>query len=122
MLELPYVGDRFSMFIVLPNADDGYLQLENNLAEYRTRMFTGLYPELFTKIQIPKWSLEQTLGDLKLILENLGMTAAFTDEADFSGITSAEELYISDVVHKAKITVDEEVSRDILFVLLQNCC
>lgn len=36
------------------------------------------------------------------------MPSAFTDAADFSGITTAERLLISDVVHQANIDVDEQ--------------
>ena len=37
----------------------------------------------------------------------LGVTKAFGDDADFSGITDAEPLRIGAVVHKAYIDVDE---------------
>ena len=35
------------------------------------------------------------------------MTAAFSDDADFSGITDAEPLRIGAVAHKAYVDVDE---------------
>ena len=46
-----------------------------------------------------------SLGDL---LAALGMPTAFTDHADFSGITTEEPLLISAVVHQADIDVDEQ--------------
>ena len=46
--------------------------------------------------------------ELKDNLENLGMFDAFIlGEADFTGINPTGELYISDVIHKAFIGVDE---------------
>jgi serpin B len=42
------------------------------------------------------------------VLAAMGMARAFTDHADFSGMTKAEQLVISSVVHQANITVDEE--------------
>jgi len=46
--------------------------------------------------------------DLVPVLRRLGVTAAFTREADFSGITAAERLLISAVAHKAYVDVDEQ--------------
>jgi serpin B len=36
------------------------------------------------------------------------MPSAFDDRADFSGITTAEKLVISNVIHQANIDVDEK--------------
>jgi serpin B len=38
----------------------------------------------------------------------MGMTTAFSPEADFSGMTGSKEIFISDVFHKAYVKVDEE--------------
>jgi serpin B len=38
----------------------------------------------------------------------MGMPAAFTENADFSGMTGNRELFISDVIHKAFVSVDEK--------------
>jgi serpin B len=35
------------------------------------------------------------------------MVDAFTSQADFSGMTGARDLFISDVIHKAFVSVDE---------------
>jgi serpin B len=40
-------------------------------------------------------------------LAGMGMPAAFSDDADFSGMTGAPDLHISAVVHKAFVAVDE---------------
>jgi serpin B len=40
-------------------------------------------------------------------LRRLGISTAFTRDADFSGITAAEEIWIDTVVHKAVLNVDE---------------
>ena len=45
---------------------------------------------------------------LKEALAALGMPDAFTSAADFSGMTGNRELFISEVIHKAFVSVDEE--------------
>jgi serpin B len=47
-------------------------------------------------------------ASLKETLEELGMVDAFSDEADFSGVTGAADLVITEVLQKAVITVDEQ--------------
>jgi serpin B len=37
----------------------------------------------------------------------MGMSEPFQDSADFSGMSSQSDLHISDVVHKAFVSVDE---------------
>jgi len=38
----------------------------------------------------------------------MGLKDAFTGNADFSGITEQEKLYISQAIHKATIEINEE--------------
>ena len=49
-----------------------------------------------------------THQDLATVLAELGMPAAFSSEADFSGITTHEPLRIAKVIHEANIDVDEK--------------
>ena len=45
---------------------------------------------------------------LQDVLKEMGMRDAFTPRADFSGMTGNWELYISKVIHKAFVDVNEE--------------
>ena len=55
---------------------------------------------------MPKF--EFTSGfSVKKALAAMGMPDAFTDNADFSGMTGKRDLFISDVIHKAFVSVDE---------------
>ena len=60
-------------------------------------------------LKMPKWEMELSLESLNEVLENLGLSTAFSSPADFSGMTQNKRLFISRVIHKAKIVVDEEV-------------
>jgi len=55
---------------------------------------------------MPRFEFDSRFG-LSEALEALGMPAAFSGGADFSGMTGNKELFISDVVHKAFVSVDE---------------
>ena len=59
-------------------------------------------------MQIPVFEMEQKVK-LNDALYALGIEKAFTEsEADFSGMSEGDALWIDEVLHKAKIKVDEE--------------
>ena len=100
-LELPYEGDDLSMLILLPSESD-------KLPELDLEMITGLeFNEMEVMVQLPKFKLESTfmLGDT---LAAMGMPLAFTEQADFSGMTGTRDLFIGAIVHKAFVEVNEE--------------
>ncbi|MGO1199834.1 MAG: serpin family protein [Dermabacteraceae bacterium] len=59
-----------------------------------------------TQLSVPTFDISWE-SSLKELLEELGITDAFTPAADFSGVTGAADLMIDEVVQKAVITVDE---------------
>lgn len=106
-LEMPYKGDRLSMIFILPQ--NGLAKTEAALANYD---FSGLTFGRATKheVHIPKFKIEST-HELNDPLKNLGLTDMFDESAaDFSGMSDKEELYVSKVVQKAFIEVNEEGS------------
>ena len=50
----------------------------------------------------------RTATSVKKTLTAMGLELAFGDGADFTGISTQEDLRIGDVIHEAVITVDEE--------------
>ena len=71
-----------------------------------TAILDGLDDPLVSA-QLPKFTFRTSVS-LADQLAALGMPLAFTDAADFSGITTAEPLQIAAVLHQAFIAVDEE--------------
>jgi len=106
-LELPYAGNNFSMIVILPNS--------NNPLDEITKMLTNdlladIQRELGKQevtISIPKFKLSNGY-QLKELLSTLGMPQPFTDDANFTGMTTVNNLKISDVFHKAFIEVNEQ--------------
>ncbi len=107
VLELPYSGNELAMTILLPKPDSSLAELE---AAIRTDGVLSILEALSpTKVDvsIPRFRFEAELL-LNGYLEQLGMVNAFDDDiADFSGISDTF-LYITHVLHKAFIEVNEE--------------
>ncbi len=105
VLELPYTDKELSMFVVLPHAkyttDDVFAKLDFDSL--------GKLPLAKTEVNVslPRFKLESTLS-LKPVLMKMGMKLAFGN-ADFTGMSpNGRELYISHVLHKAFVDVNEE--------------
>jgi serpin B len=107
-LELPYAGGELSMVVLLPKKVDGLPELEKTLTFDKLAALVSKLRVREVNIFLPKFKLETSFG-LGPTLEAMGMKRAFSKEdADFSGISSAESLYISAVLHKAYVDVNEE--------------
>ena len=57
-------------------------------------------------LAMPKFEFESEFA-LSTTLQEMGMVDPFRSSADFSGMTGTRELFISDVIHKAFVSVDE---------------
>ena len=104
-LELRYDGGELSMVILLPDAGE-FLAFEEALDAGRVYEIIGSLQVTRVALTMPgfefdsKFSLAETLAEM-------GMPVAFSGAADFSGMTGSRDLFISDVVHKAFVSVDE---------------
>ena len=99
-IELPYKGDNLSMLIIMPKTSVSNFNLNNY-----TDVLNGLKTEEI-KLHLPKFEFESSFK-LKDALSTMGMKEAFTPSADYSGI-SKQKLFISDVIHKTYIGVNEK--------------
>jgi serpin B len=104
-VELPYIGGSLAMTVIVP---DDLATFEAGLDAATLSGITGAFSAREVDLTFPRFGVE-TSADLTTILAALGMGQAFDPaRADFSGITTAEQLYISAVVHQANIDVDEK--------------
>ncbi|MBK6871161.1 MAG: serpin family protein [Kineosporiaceae bacterium] len=102
---LPYADGRLAMTVVLPEAGR-FAEIEKQLdGAWLAGVQTALRP---TQVQIglPRWTT-RSQASLRSVLEQLGIRQAFTDDADFSGMTTQERLQVAAVVHEAFVAVDE---------------
>jgi len=107
LLELPYAGDGFAMVVLLPRDVDGLKNLENLLNKQTLDHWLTQARELNVAVLLPKFKLAAQFSLAKPLRE-MGMTDAFTPGADFSGMDGERDLFISAVVHKAFVDVNEE--------------
>jgi len=104
-VELLYDGGELSMVVFLPEAGKFEAFEEELQAEQVCDIISGLQPTLVT-LTMPQFEFDSEFN-LKDTLAGMGMEDAFSDGADFSGMTGKRELSISDVLHKAFVSVDE---------------
>ncbi|XP_019640745.1 PREDICTED: leukocyte elastase inhibitor-like isoform X8 [Branchiostoma belcheri] len=107
VLELPYVEKELSMLIFLPDEVEGIRNLESALTATTLQTVSSQMYSTKVNLMLPRFKLEQdfSLGET---LKKMGMGEAFSDGADFSGMSAAADLFISEVVHKAFVEVNEE--------------
>uniref|UniRef100_A0A147B7F9 Secreted salivary gland n=1 Tax=Alectorobius mimon TaxID=360319 RepID=A0A147B7F9_9ACAR len=109
IIELPYQGKNFSMVILLPQERSALQGLVRSLSASRVQSALSALTEHELELTVPKLKLETKLS-LVQPLSNLGADSIFGPKANLSGISAANDLYVSDVLHKAVIEVNEEGS------------
>jgi len=106
-LELAYAGETAAMDIIVPD-EGNYEAFESALSIGQLNKILGGMKPTTVMLGLPKfgYAADFALADT---LETMGMPDAFDmDKADFSGMTGGRDLYISTVVHKAFVSIDEK--------------
>jgi serpin B len=107
ILEMPYSGDALSMVIFLPEKVDGLAAFEQTLRADKVSAWLSNLRQRKVQVALPKFRMTAEF-QLQDALSALGMPTAFTERADFSGMDGKEDLYLSAVVHKAFVDVNEQ--------------
>ncbi|XP_009676935.2 serpin E3 isoform X2 [Struthio camelus] len=109
VVELPYIGEKISMFMVLPGHKSTSLsQIESHLSAKTITLWANSLKRMKMDIFLPRFSI-QSHFDLKTVFSALGITDIFDPlNADFRGISEQGSLYVSEAIHKAKIEVTED--------------
>lgn len=107
VLSLPYGGEELSMVVVLPRDAQALAALERDLTLEQLQRWARGGRRQEVHVFLPRFRIESqfSLGEA---LQAMGMTDAFSDDADLSGIARVEQLAISAVLHKAFVDVNEE--------------
>lgn len=109
-VRLPYGNGNTSMYCILPDEGVNINTFIENMSIEKWKAIRENITEVDDVVlKIPRFKLEYGIKELNDSLESLGMGEAFSDQADFSGIR--EDLYISRILHKAVIEVNEKGSK-----------
>jgi serpin B len=104
-IELQYDGNELSMVILLP--ETGHFQaFEEGLQAERVDAIINDLQLTKVTLTMPKFEFDSEFS-LTDTLAGMGMPIAFSGAADFSGMTGSPDLFISEVIHKAFVSVDE---------------
>ena len=102
---LTYDGRELEMVVLLPE-EGKFAEFEKSLdAGKVASIINGITPKQVA-LSLPSFKYESEFS-LGKVLADMGMPIAFSGQADFSGMTGNRELSISEVVHKAFVSVDE---------------
>lgn len=103
VIKIPYKGRRFSFIAVLPPKAGTEIELDADIFKNLLDAMSKYEVDLW----LPKFKTEKSY-ELKDLFDALGIKLAFSDFADFSGISRRGQLKIDAVIHKTFIDVDEE--------------
>nr|ANE83806.1 serpin-like protein [Haliotis discus discus] len=111
MLELPYEGNRFAMYIILPREKDGLARLEKVLTPERTlrleKAITNMKKAAKTEVYLPKFSVSQSFS-IKSALQKFGINLLFDEKkADLSALIKGGDVHVNQAFHDSAIDVTE---------------
>ncbi|XP_069884721.1 serpin B12 isoform X1 [Dipodomys merriami] len=113
ILEMRYHTGKLSMFVLLPPCSQdntkGLQELEKHISYEKIVAWSS--PENMSEeavsVSFPQFTMENTY-DLNSTLYNMGITDIFDEtKADLTGISPSPKLYLSKVIHKTFVEVDE---------------
>jgi serpin B len=104
VIELPYKSEHLSMVVLLPRVVDGLAELEKKLTLENMDSWMGKMRKQEVSVLLPKFKITWGAIELKDILKGMGLPLF----GDFTGISDDDRLFISNILHKAFVAVDEK--------------
>lgn len=106
-VDLPYGDSTYAMTVILPNESLTVDEVINSLDK---NYWNGIIDNMSVTeglLYLPKFNYKYEI-ELKDVLRNMGMLKAFRSDAEFTKIRKSGGIYISRVIHKSFIDVNEE--------------
>nr|XP_048299682.1 serpin B12 isoform X2 [Myodes glareolus] len=113
ILEMKYTMGKLSMLVLLPSCSEDNVkslqELENKINHEKIMSWSSSenMPEKSVAISFPQFIMEDSY-DLNSVLQDMGIKDIFDEsKADLSGISKSPNLYLSRIIHKSFVEVDE---------------
>lgn len=106
-IALPYAGNELELVAIAPK-EGTFRTFESSFDAEKLASIRDAMTRKRVALDLPKFKIAGASVKLKDQLTKLGMGVAFTDAADFRGITGDSSTKVGDVIHKAFIDLDEK--------------
>ena len=106
-ISLNYAKDNLKALIILPKNKTG---INNYIKIFSSEKYHIIINNLINKkviLSLPKFEINFS-AELSLNFQSLGMKQAITSSADFSAMRKEKDIYISSIIHKTFIKIDEK--------------
>ncbi|XP_028631488.1 serpin B13 isoform X2 [Grammomys surdaster] len=106
---IPYKNNDLSMFVLLPNDIDGLEKIIDKISPEKLVEWTspGHMEQRRVDLRLPRLQVEETY-DLKPMLEAVGVHRAFSERANYSGMSAHSGLHAQNFLHRSFLVVTEE--------------
>ena len=105
-IEMPYKAEGVSMYAFLPKENGSLADFSENFSIDTLQHFIKAMTRRKVAVRFPKFNMSSKI-DVKKRLKAMGMSRAFSEKADFSGIIGKKNIFIDKVIHKSRVEVDE---------------
>ena len=106
-ISLNYIKDNLSALIILPKKKSGINNYIEHFTSEKYNMIIGNLTNKKVELSLPRFEFDFS-AELSKNFKSLGMKDAFTGIADFSIMRKEKDIYISSIIHKTYIKVDEK--------------
>ena len=106
-LSLNYIKDNLTALIILPKNKNGINNYIQNFTSEKYNIIIGGLINKKVQLSLPRFELDFS-AELSQNFKSLGMNDAFNTSADFSIMRKEKDIYISSIIHKTFIKVDEQ--------------
>ncbi|XP_075843502.1 serpin B13 isoform X2 [Microtus pennsylvanicus] len=106
---IPYKNSDLSMFVLLPNDIDGLEKIIDKLSPEKLVELTspGHLEQRKVDLRLPRMQVEESY-ELEPVLKGMGMLSAFSEDADYSGMSARSGLHAQNFLHRSFLVVTED--------------